>query len=80
MLDCGTGAVASRQEFFCGVNNSIASVMCSFPVVAEISRFVAVISRFGTDNHTLVVTVVFGQSGSFSFDFCLTEHKPLSGS
>ena len=83
MLDCGTGAVAGRQEFSCGVNNPIASVMCSFdggaaencsfPVVAEISRF-------GTDNHTLDVTVVdtFGQTASASFSFRLTERKLFS--
>ena len=84
-LNCSTGAVAGRQEFSCEATNPIASVTCSFdggaaencsfPVVAEISRF-------GTDNHTLVVTVedTFGQSAGFLFDFRLTERKPLISS
>ena len=83
VLDCATGAVAGRQTFSCAVNNRIASVMCSFdggtaencsfPVVAEISRF-------GTDNHTLDVTVVdtFGQTASASFSFRLIERKLFS--
>ena len=43
---------------------------CSFPLVVGIDRF-------GTDNHTVVVTVVdeFGQSTDISFDFRLIERK-----
>ena len=43
---------------------------CSFPLVVGIDRF-------GTDNHTVVVTVVdeFGQSLDISFDFRLIERK-----
>ena len=79
-VECTTDAVPGRQRFVCGASNDIASVTCSFdggagencsfPVVAEVDRF-------GTDNHTLVVTVVdvFGQSVDVSFNFTLTECK-----
>ena len=43
---------------------------CSFPLVVGIDRF-------GTDNHTVVVTVVdeFGQSLDIPFGFRLIERK-----
>ena len=45
--------------------------MCEFPLVVGIGRF-------GTDNHTVDVTVVdvFGQLLNLSFDFRLVERKP----
>ncbi|CAI8024290.1 hypothetical protein GBAR_LOCUS14117 [Geodia barretti] len=78
---CGTDAVPGRQRFFCDASNPIASIMCSFDGgVAEICSFpvVAEFDRFGTDSHTLVVTLVdvFGQSTSVSLDFTLVEPAP----
>ena len=82
---CGTDAVPGRQRFFCDASNPIASIMCSFDGgVAEICSFpvVAELDRFGTDSHTLVVTLVdvFGQSTSVSLDFTLIERKTFSSS
>ena len=79
-MDCGTGAVAGRQTFACEATNTIASVTCSFdggPPETCTFPVVARIDRFGTDNHTLVVTVVdvFGQSVSQEFDFRLIERE-----
>ena len=83
ILDCGSDAIRERQEFFCDVNNPIASIMCSFdggpqepcsfPVVAEFERF-------GKDTHTLAVTVEdeFGQGAGFLFIFTLIERKTFS--
>ena len=46
---------------------------CTFPLEVGIGRF-------GTDNHTLVVTVVdeFGQTLELVFEFSLIEGKKLS--
>ena len=80
MLNCGTDAVPGRQEFSCDANNPIVSIMCSFdggPQEACSFPVVAGIERFGTDSHTLAVTVedVFGQGAGFLFDFTLIERK-----
>ena len=77
---CGIYAVPGRQEFDCSFSNPVESVSCSFdggepencsfPLKVEIGRF-------GTDNHTVVVTVVdeFGQSLNLTFNFRLIERK-----
>ena len=79
-VSCIIGEVAGRQTFVCSSNNQLISIMCSFDGgPAEDCSFPLVvgIDRFGTDNHTLVVTVVdvFGQSLNFSFGFQLTERE-----
>ena len=80
---CGIDAVPGSQRFFCDASNPIASITCSFDGgVAEICSFpvVAEFDRFGTDSHTLVVTLVdvFGQSTSVSLDFTLIERMSSS--
>ena len=77
-LGCAISAIPGRQNFACEATNQIASVTCSFdggPPETCTFPVVARIDRFGTDNHTLVVTVVdvFGQSVSQEFDFRLVE-------
>ena len=83
MLNCSTDDVPRRQRFFCDVNNPIVSIMCSFdggPQEPCSFPVVAGIERFGTDSHTLAVTVedVFGQGADFLFDFTLFERKTFS--
>jgi hypothetical protein len=75
---CSTSGVPGRQLFRCSFNNTIASVVCSFDGgTPENCTFPVVvgIDRFGTDNHTLLVTVldVFEQTVSQEFFFRLIE-------
>ena len=77
---CSISAVPGRQEFACGVTAPIASVTCSFdggPGEACTFPLEVGIGRFGTDSHTLVVTVVdvFGRSEVVSFNFSLIARK-----
>ena len=75
-VTCTTGAIPGRQTFFCMPSNELVSVECSFDGgPAESCSFPLVVGfdRFGTDNHTVVVTVVdeFGQSLNLTFNFNL---------
>ena len=77
---CGTSGVPGRQDFFCGFSNDVVSVMCSFddgPFENCTFPLVVGIEEFGTENHTLVVTVVdvFGQSVSAILPFQIAERK-----
>ena len=79
-VQCGISAVPGRQTFSCGVTSSIDSVTCSFdggPGEACSFPIEVGIDRFGTDSHTLDVTVVdvFGRSAVVSFNFSLTERE-----
>ena len=78
-LTCTTGAVPGRQTFDCLTNQPV-SVMCSFdggPAENCSLPLEVDIDRFGTDNHTVVITVTdeFGQSLSVSFNFALIERE-----
>ena len=80
MLECASGAVAGRETITCDSSNKLVSVVCSFDggKSEECSLpLVLGINRFGTDNHTVVVTVVdeFGQSLSLTFDFRLIQRE-----
>ena len=79
-VTCIVGAVAGRQTFHCDSTNELVSIVCSFDGgdVENCSFPLEVgIDRFGTDNHTVVVTVVdeFGQSLNLTLDFNLTPRK-----
>ena len=79
-VTCGIGAVPGRETFICNSNNRLVSTVCSFdggPFENCSFPLVVGIDEFGTDNHTLVVTVVdvFGQSVDFVLTFHLTERK-----
>ena len=79
-VTCGSRAVPGRLEFLCGFSSDVESVTCSFdggPLENCSFPLVVGIGRFGTDSHTVVVTVVdeFGQSLNLSFDFSLIERK-----
>lgn len=80
MLSCSEGAVAGRLTIDCMASNELASVSCSFDGGAtETCSFPLElgIGRFGTDDHTLLLTVedVFGQTLRREFGFRLTERK-----
>ena len=79
-ITCGFEAVPGRQTFSCGSNNQLVSVMCSFDGGPEENcsfPLVLGIGRFGTDEHTVVVTATdeFGQSQILTFTFQLIERK-----
>ena len=79
-LTCFTEAIAGRQTFDCPFINRPVSVMCSFdggPAENCVLPLEVGIDRFGTDNHTVVITVTdgFGQSLSVSFNFALIERE-----
>ena len=80
-LGCSEGAVAAgRLTIDCTASNELASVSCSFDGGAtETCSFPLElgIGRFGTDDHTLLLTVedVFGQTLRREFGFRLTERK-----
>ena len=79
-VTCLSGAVAGRQTFLCNSTNELVSIVCSFDGgdVENCSFPLEVgIDRFGTDNHTVVVTVVdvFGQSLNLTFNFTLSPRK-----
>ena len=76
--DCEISGVPERKMFDCISSNQLVSVKCSFdggPGEACSFPLEVEINRFGTDNHTLLVTVVdvFGQSLSIPFRFRLAE-------
>ena len=80
VLSCFTSAVPGRQYFECKSNNQLGSVTCSFDGGPETEcslPVVVTIDRFGTDPHTVAITVTdgFGQSQSVSFSFKLLERK-----
>ena len=69
-----------RETIDCSSNNDLASVACSFdggPGETCSFPLEVGIGRFGTDRHTVDVTVldVFGQSEVVSFNFSLIERK-----
>ena len=79
-VTCPIGAVAGRQTFFCTSNVPLVSITCSFDGgAAEICSFPLEvgIGRFGTDDHTVDITVVdiFGRSLTLSFNFSLIARK-----
>ena len=80
-VQCSREAVPGRETIRCGVTNPIASITCSFDGgEAENCSFPLelTIDRFGTDDHTLVVTVVdvYGQTFiSEEFEFTLIERE-----
>ena len=79
-VTCGSRGVPGRQEFFCGFSNRVESVTCSFdggPFENCSFPLVVGIEEFGTDYHTIMVTVVdvFGQSVDRVLTFRLAERK-----
>ena len=84
MESCNTFAVPGRQGFDCDFNNPVASAQCSFddgPAESCSFPLVVGIDRFGTDNHTVVVTVFdeFGRSLNLTFNFNLIPPlEPIS--
>ena len=79
-VQCSRQAVPGRETINCSATNTIASITCSFDGgEPENCRFPLelTIDRFGTDNHTVVVTIVdvFGQSGTVEFQFTLAERE-----
>ena len=78
--ECQISAVPGRQTFECLFTNQLMSVTCSFdggPGEPCTFPLEVGIDRFGTDSHTLVVTVVdvFGRSEVVSFNFSLIARK-----
>ena len=78
--ECRAFGVTGRQRFDCTFSNNLTSITCSFDGgEAEDCSFPVIVDfeRFGTENHTLVVTVVdeFGQFLDIVFEFQLTERK-----
>ena len=72
--------MAGRQTFDCESSNQLALVTCSFDGEPEEScslPLVVEIDRFGTEEHTVVVTVtdVFEQTETLTFEFQLFERK-----
>ena len=79
-MECRISAVPGRQTFGCAFTNELVSTSCSFDRgPAENCSFPLVvgIDRFGTDNHTVVVTAVdeFGQTLDVVLQFSLIERK-----
>lgn len=79
-MECRISAVPGRQTFGCVFTNELESTSCSFDGgPAENCSFPLVvgIDRFGTDNHTVVVTAVdeFGQTLDVVLEFSLIERK-----
>ena len=77
---CVTEAAPGSQKFICTSNNQLVSVVCSFdggPAESCSLPLDVGIDRFGTDNHTVVITVTdeFGQSLSVSFNFRIIERE-----
>ena len=82
-VTCLPGAVAGRQTFSCSSTNRLVSVMCSFdggPAESCSFPLVVEIGRFGTDDHTVLVTVIdeFGQSLDVMLSFTLIPSKQIS--
>ena len=79
-LTCGGQGVPGRETIECESNNQLVSTVCSFDGGSEENcsfPLVLEIARFGTDEHTVVVTATdeFGQSLTFNFTFQLAERK-----
>ena len=75
-IRCITGVGADIQIFDCESSNTLASVVCSFDGEPEESCSFPLevrIDRFGTEEHTVAVTVtdMFGQTETLTFDFQL---------
>ena len=73
-------SVPGRETFDCTFNNELVSVMCSFDGGAAENcplPLVVDFSRFGTDDHTVVLTAtdVFGQTASVSLSFRLSVQR-----
>ena len=81
-VTCVTGAVPGEQIFFCDSSNPLneSLTVCSFdggaPEMCSLPLEVG-IGRFGTDNHTVAVSVVdiFGQRLDLFFVFRLVERE-----
>ena len=76
-MKCVTETIPGRQTFECESNYPLESVVCSFDGGrAESCSFplVVKVDKFGTEEHTVVVTAtdVFGESKLLSFNFQLT--------
>ena len=74
------GGVSGRVTIDCSFSNEVVSGMCSFdggPLENCSFPLELGIDRFGTDNHTVEVTVVdvFGQSLTFSRNFVVPGCK-----
>ena len=79
-ISCVTGIGPDIQIFTCESSNTLASVVCSYDGEPEEScslPLVVEIDRFGTEEHTVVVTVtdVFEQTETLTFKFQLFERK-----
>ena len=79
-VTCVAGVGAGSQIFDCDSTNELVSIVCSFDGgdVENCSFPLEVrIDRFGTELHTVIVTVVdeFGQSLNLTLDFNLTPRK-----
>ena len=80
VVQCSVEGVPGRETYICNASNPIASITCSFDGgQPENCTFPLelTIDRFGTDNHTLVLTIVdmFGQTFSREFEFTLIERE-----
>lgn len=81
-VTCNRTAEPGREIINCMFTNPLESVMCvydggmpetcSFPLILDVERF-------GTDNHTLLITAVdgFGQTKVLEFVFQLSSRKLL---
>ena len=79
-ITCPIGAVPGRQTFLCASNNQLVSIVCSFDGGPEENcsfPLVVGIGRFGTEQHTVIVTAtdVYGQIQILNFTFALIERK-----
>ena len=77
---CGTTGVPGTQRFDCDFTNNVVSVTCSFDGGAPedcVLPLVVGIERFGTDNHTVVLTATdeFGQTADITLPFRLTPPR-----
>ena len=77
---CGTTGVPGTQRFDCDFTNNVVSVTCSFDGGAPedcVLPLVVRIERFGTDNHTVVLTATdeFGQTVDITLRFQLAPPR-----
>ena len=80
---CGRQPEPGVETIFCGVTNQLMSVACSFDGGPEENcsfPLVLEFSRFGSEEHTVVVNVtdVFGQTQTVNFTFQLDERKYMA--
>ena len=76
-LECLTLSIPGQEIIDCSSNNRLVSTVCSFdggPLENCSFPLELGFGRFGTDEHTVVVTIVdeFGRSQSISFNFSVT--------